>query len=156
MKDREIMLKYAEGPLTKPAGSLAFITQNDQTQQLDILFSKNEPVYHINYSQITDADWVDERTTSAKNKSVLGRAAAGGLVLGPLGAIVGGMSGAGQKQINKVSRYLIICYQAKSGESSRISFVDESGLNLGMFSFVNMLKKKIAQERSEEDLNIEL
>lgn len=35
-----------------------------------------------------------------KNKSVIGRAIVGGLILGPVGAIVGGMTGIGKKQVS--------------------------------------------------------
>ena len=47
-----------------------------------------------------------------KNKSVIGRAIAGGLILGPVGAIVGGMTGIGQKQVatNMPENILSISY----------------------------------------------
>ncbi|CAM2877979.1 hypothetical protein SAMN05444143_102184 [Flavobacterium succinicans] len=47
-----------------------------------------------------------------KNKSVIGRAIVGGLILGPVGAIVGGMTGIGQKQVatNMAENILSISY----------------------------------------------
>ena len=47
-----------------------------------------------------------------KNKSVIGRAIVGGLILGPVGAIVGGMTGIGQKQVatNMPENILSISY----------------------------------------------
>jgi len=44
-----------------------------------------------------------------KNKSVIGRAAIGGLLLGPVGAVVGGMTGIGDKTVKgkKIADYLI-------------------------------------------------
>jgi hypothetical protein len=48
----------------------------------------------LNDIHIEDKEYVYEE----KDKSVLGRALVGGLVLGPVGAIVGGMSGIGSKK----------------------------------------------------------
>jgi len=44
-----------------------------------------------------------------KNKSVIGRAVLGGLLLGPLGAVVGGMTGIGEKEVKqkRLADYLI-------------------------------------------------
>ena len=41
-------------------------------------------------------------------KSVVGRAVAGGLILGPLGAVIGGLSGVGSKETEKKTSYLLI------------------------------------------------
>lgn len=52
------------------------------------------------------------KTTSAQivqvNKSVIGRAVVGNLIMGPLGAIVGGMSGIGTKDKMQVTQYVVI------------------------------------------------
>ena len=58
-----------------------------------------------------------------KNKSVIGRAIVGGLVLGPVGAIVGGMTGIGQKQIatNMTENILSISF-SENGEEKIILF----------------------------------
>jgi hypothetical protein len=46
-----------------------------------------------------------------KSKSVLGRALVGGLILGPLGAVVGGISGIGDKKVkvSKTDNIFILC-----------------------------------------------
>ena len=58
-----------------------------------------------------------------KDKSVIGRAVVGGLLLGPVGALVGGMSGIGSKNV-KVSDYpdnlLSICINESENESEKI------------------------------------
>jgi len=50
-----------------------------------------------------------------KDKSVIGRAIGGGLLLGPVGAMVGGMSGVGKKTIEESSSkenwYIVIAYK---------------------------------------------
>lgn len=52
---------------------------------------------YIQYSQIVDLRVEEVNTYTQKDKSVIGRAAVGGLLLGGVGAIVGGLSGQGKK-----------------------------------------------------------
>ena len=51
----------------------------------------------LNYEQITDVFYGLETEVIEKNKSVIGRAVAGGLLFGGVGAVVGGISGTGTK-----------------------------------------------------------
>ena len=53
--------------------------------------------FHLSYQQIISMNYISHKELSTENKSVVGRAVVGGLLLGPLGAIVGGMSGIGTK-----------------------------------------------------------
>lgn len=66
------------------------------------------PLVQIHRSQIISLKKSNTHELIQANKSVIGRAVVGGLILGPLGAIVGGMSGLGSKAVNK--SYLIINY----------------------------------------------
>lgn len=64
----------------------------------------------IHYSQIIKVEYADRSTLikyAEQEKSVIGRAIAGALIAGPVGAIVGGMSGIGTKKIIETD-YLII------------------------------------------------
>lgn len=60
-----------------------------------------------------------EVTTVQKDKSVIGRGVAGGLLLGPVGAIVGGMSGIGQKNTNVYILY--IAYSVRKNEEPKVA-----------------------------------
>jgi hypothetical protein len=66
--------------------------------------------YNIHYSQIIDAKYSD-RTSMVKwiekEKTVIGRAIASAIICGPIGAIVGGISGIGKKKIGN-PHYLIV------------------------------------------------
>ncbi len=78
----------------------------------------------IHNSQIISLKQTSQGELSKIDKSVIGRAVVGGLILGPLGAIVGGMSGIGNKEkfINK--HYLVINYwdvRTKSAQTLLIS-----------------------------------
>lgn len=64
------------------------------------------PVQQIHYSQIISAFEISQK--EIENKSTIGRAVAGGLIFGPLGAVIGGVSGIGSKNIMKY--YLCINY----------------------------------------------
>ncbi len=63
----------------------------------------------IHYSQIVDLKIEEVNSYSDKNKSVLGRAVVGGVLLGGVGAVVGGLSGQGKKSM-RFDRVISIIY----------------------------------------------
>lgn len=76
--------------------------------------------YDIHFSQIINI----QKTTSAEiakvNKSVIGRAVVGGLIMGPLGAIVGGISGTTSKDKLMLKQFVVINFwdiDTKSAQS---------------------------------------
>jgi hypothetical protein len=102
--------------------------------------------YPIHNSQIISLKTVSQEELVKTDKSVIGRAVVGGLILGPLGAIVGGMSGIGSKEkfINK--QYFIINFwdtTTQSAQSILISSTEGTKIN----SF-------IARQAKENSLNI--
>jgi hypothetical protein len=68
-----------------------------------------------------------------KNKSVIGRAIVGGLIFGPVGAIVGGMTGIGQKQVATNMPENILS----------ISFLENGEENIILFSCKNKHRKNV-------------
>ncbi len=69
----------------------------------------SEPLRNIHFSQIIDIRYVARSAVYESGKSVVKRAAVGALILGPLGALVGGMSGIGTKQ-EQYKGYIVINY----------------------------------------------
>lgn len=63
--------------------------------------------FYIHHDQIIDMKFIKHEQLTIKNKSVIGRAVVGGLILGPLGAVVGGISGVGNKY-KKLGNYLFV------------------------------------------------
>ena len=78
----------------------------------------------LNYSQITDVFYGLEAEVTQVSKSVIGRAVAGGLLFGGVGAIVGGISGTGTKTKKERKFYFIISYTSSNGEDKFIQFED--------------------------------
>lgn len=67
---------------------------------------------------------ISGRQITQVEKSVVGRAIVGGILLGGVGAIVGALSANGTKEkVGKEEYFLIINYIDKNGETAAISFV---------------------------------
>jgi hypothetical protein len=58
-----------------------------------------ESTFDIHYSQITGTTYKDYNSTIHEQKSVIGRALIGGVLLGGVGAVVGGISGVKTKEV---------------------------------------------------------
>ena len=100
------------------------------------------PPSYIPYSRITNVGVISEKEITEKSKSVGGRAIVGGIFLGPLGAIVGGMSGISDKKITNSRCYMVLNYESTFGELEAITFEPVAG-NLNYFSFIEKLRERI-------------
>lgn len=78
----------------------------------------------LDYRKITDVYYGFETEIKEKNKSVIGRAAAGGFIFGPVGAVVGAISGTGKKEETEIRRVFVISYSPSNGEESFLRFYD--------------------------------
>lgn len=79
----------------------------------------------LKYDQITDIFYGFQHEIIEKNKSVIGRGIAGGLLFGGAGAIVGAISGTTGKKKKKESKLcFIISYTSSSGEDRFLSLED--------------------------------
>lgn len=94
----------------------------DDHLTIKVCFGKQEAT--LNYSQISDVFYGLETEVTQVSKSVIGRAVAGGLLFGGVGAVVGGISGTGTKAKKERHFYFIISYTSSSGEEKFIQFED--------------------------------
>jgi hypothetical protein len=75
-------------------GADVYISQLDEGVWIQKL---EAAIVKIHFAQIASIHFLEKVKQQAKSKSVLGRAIFGAVLLGPLGAVVGGMSGVGSK-----------------------------------------------------------
>ena len=66
--------------------------------------------YKIPHKRIIEMEVLTHEEVKVKEKSVVARGLAGGLVFGPAGMILGGMSGIGTVTTTKTTPYFIIAY----------------------------------------------
>ncbi len=78
--------------------------------------------YKLEAQKITGVYLSNEQEVIKKEKSALGRALVGGVFLGPIGAVVGGLSGVGNNKTIKDHTLLIITYISEENESKSIVF----------------------------------
>lgn len=136
-----INLMMVDGISSISKGLAVNVTLFDNNLQIKVRIGKNAPA-NLSYSQITNVDYMSEKEVAEKSKSVIGRAVAGGLIFGGLGAIIGGMSGTGSNQINTTRIYLIVNYiPSIGGDIKAISF-EVVGATLGLEKFTKELRDR--------------
>ena len=109
--------------------------------------------YEIHNSQIINI----QKTTSAQlaqmNKSVIGRAVVGDLIMGPLGAVIGGMSALGAKQGVVVTQYVVINFWDVNTRTPQTLLITCNG-DQTVDAFINRQKdesqKNITENRAPE------
>lgn len=109
--------------------------------------------YPIHNSQIISLKKTSHDELAKTDKSVIGRAVVGGLILGPLGAIVGGMSGIGSKEkiINK--QYFVINYWdvvTRSAQTILISSTDNIKIDAFIIRYQKESTKNVIENRVAE------
>lgn len=126
-------------------------TDDDENKLVIKSVVVKKPEVNLKYEQITGINVTSEKEILEKSKSVTGRAVVGGVLLGPLGAIVGGMSGIGDKKKEKTRYYLIINYKSKDDEIKVLSF--EVTNSLGAWDkFIEHVRKKINANNGDEPI----
>lgn len=103
----------------------------------------------LNLNQITSIGAFTEKEILEKSKSVVGRGIIGGMVLGPVGAIIGGISGTQKKQKNAVRLFLVLNYiPSQSQDVKAITFenVNSFGGTQKFIDYVNahIVKKTVS------------
>ncbi|MBR3819649.1 MAG: hypothetical protein IKJ41_10980 [Clostridia bacterium] len=79
---------------------------------------------NLEYSKIKDVVYSAEVEEISKSKSSIGRAVAGGVLFGGVGAVVGAISGTGTKTKKERHFYFIIAYTSAQGEEKFLQFED--------------------------------
>ena len=99
-----------------PVNNMYNVVLHDDYLEIKNLLGK----FTLKYDQITDVFYGLQTEITEKSKSVIGRAVAGGLLFGGAGAVLGAISGLGNKE-KKIQKYMfIISYD----ENKFITFED--------------------------------
>lgn len=107
--------------------------------------------FKIKIENVLDIMVATDKEIIEKNKSVIGRGAVG-LLFGPVGAVLGGMSGIGTKKIvKKKDTLFVISYMSKEEEIKNITFkANEAIAKLAAKNFASAVKRMYLSERKEK------
>ena len=146
-----INIALNEGAPNWIGGSSVRLVLDDDDSQfcIESRTDKRYPPALLKYSQLTAADVVTEQEIKTKSKSVVGRAVIGGLLLGSLGATIGGISGIGNKQQTSEKQYLVINYTSAVGGEPKVLSFEVVGATLHLSDFIKALKNKLPAPEPE-------
>lgn len=102
-------------------------------------FSKNVEVvdvFKIHHDKIISLDVIDKTNITSKNKSVVGRGIAGDILFGPVGAMLGGMSGAKADIKTTTKYYFNIGYYGKDKDDIKTIIFRLGTDNTGALKFI--------------------
>ena len=112
------------------------------------------PPASIQYSQIVSAGISKGSYIVEKSDNVIGGAVAGGLLFGGIGAIIGGMAGAGgKKKLN--GEFLVINYRPLGMDDVKVVSFQIVGASIGAKKFLEELCKKAEIEYVKNDASQE-
>lgn len=136
--DRSVNLAFVDGLKEFNKGNAVEVSLTDLGLRIKSRINKEKLPVTINYGDITAANCVSEKEILEKSKSVIGRAVVGGVLLGPLGSIIGGMSGIGNKSKSETKYYMVL----NTKDENVISF-EIIGASLHWDDFIRELRTKI-------------
>jgi len=119
------------------------IKQNDSQARLEIRKrASNEEPLLLNYSQIIACGVVQNLKIEKDGNNAVSSAVIGGLILGPIGAIVGGMSGVGSKGVTIPKCFIINYRPTDNPNDTKAILLEIVGASLHWDVFVETLKTK--------------
>lgn len=144
---KENLFEYLSGLGTLPERALFEITLDEEFLTMNQIkfkvFGKNDILqqYKIKSCDILALDIV--KKAELENQSVIGRGAVGGLLFGPVGAVLGGMSATSKQKIKST---LAISYLPSSGnEPKTIIFADDSTWSGANTLSVSKMKERLTK-----------
>jgi len=145
----KVNLQHADG--LKGYGGAMVELKLDDDKQCVVITPKGCTASSVclSYGKIVNIESVSDKQIIEKNKSTVGRALVGGVVLGPLGAIVGGISGVGTNKGNQVSYYTVINYEV-DGAIKVLSFKTIGFAN--WTGFIQSVKNRIKVKELENEI----
>lgn len=121
--------------------ALANIFINDEKMFVEC----KDITFELKLERVTAAEGVLRTDLLKQDKSVIARGVVGGLLLGPIGAIVGGMSGVGTK--DKKGAFLVINYRSSATDQIEVIIFDMKNV-LTARKIAKSLTRKIVETKS--------
>lgn len=141
------LFEYLNGLGTLPERAMFEISLDEEYLTMNQIklkvFGKNEILqqYRIKACDILALDIV--KKAELENQSVIGRGAVGGLLFGPVGAVLGGMSATSKQKIKST---LAISYLPSSGDEPKtIVFTDASSWSGNNALSVSKMKDRLTK-----------
>jgi hypothetical protein len=124
-----------------PTGKIKIILHTHGIKVANSFYVK---LIEIHNSQIISIKQTTRAELQSIDKSVVGRAVVGGLILGPLGAVIGGMSGIGSNQKLQDKSFLVINYWDVKTKTAQTLLVGGEK---------NKIQSFISRKKREETVN---
>lgn len=118
-KIMDVLVEHVDGLPYPEKFSVVLWTPEKNFTILPFYEKKKYPKIELGYDQIKKVEIMDETQILDVDKSVIGRAVAGGVLLGGLGATIGAISGVGTKKKKVCERFLIINYLPLDSEEMK-------------------------------------
>lgn len=139
--------------LTFSTGIMVEVALYDNYLSMKAPFSKDKTIYTIDYTQITDVYYGIETEIVKSSKSPISRAVIGGLLFGETGAVVGAISGVGEKEKKNYIRKFIISYMSSDGQEKFLNFDDTCTALFNGEKFSKKLKELANIKEPEKKIN---
>lgn len=150
-KDKPLLLQVLEG--LPGAAKFALCEIKFEDEALKIVLLKNvfqkTPVntYSISLNKLITVDIVTEENIKEKEKSVVGRGIAGATLFGPVGAILGGLSGTGTKKKKTKTSVFVISYYGVNENDVKTIYFSTNYSPIACWDFVKLYRENYAQQQ---------
>ena len=111
--------------------TLSFVKMYFEADKVVVVL--NQQKYFIPVERVLAVDFIDNKNIATKNKNVVGRGIVGGLLFGPAGLILGGLSGIGTKTAVTIETAFVVSFVNKNGEIDNLVFEYASNLHKGAY-----------------------
>lgn len=146
VKEIKTTLSMADGLPGVSSGAEMIVSLSGDTLSMRPRLAKKMQPYTLNINKITNITMLTEKDIIEKSKSVAGRALVGSVFLGPLGAIIGGMSGIGNKSKKSATTYIVINYNSNGEKALSFAIMKNS---IGYLKLYEEIKSHIPQPTNE-------
>lgn len=108
-----------------------------------ITIGNSDMSFSLDRSQLTNSGFFTEQDVISKNKSVVGRSIAGGLMFGGMGALIGGLSGVSNNNKTIHKNFVFVTYRSSDNTDCGIVFEIHDYELRSALNFIKMTKPAV-------------